>query len=430
MFSKLSTELVCIIISQLDSVQDLYSIICASTGIYAAFHGSKQIILSAVVRNVVGLKILPDALFATRVRQYPLLHAYGLRAALGVHETAMSLAEAEQISRLWHSCDYFVKKCSTHFLSKAERQAKSQDSKSRAIDDNSGTQEALFALSSLELRRIERAVWRYATFQSIFDDASYADKREVSRRVKSLFTDHTCWEIEEVACVNQYINDRLGDVFRAVDDHFVDSVRSKEQTSNSRYLPWGDEGCFDLESEEAEAPFFDSDDWIFTSSQHWRRLGVAQHLASLGLPFLRSLLEADLDGQKHMITKNYHCQTWSLHGALRSWPQVLTRSFETHSKGWKNDHVREFGGDDLPKRNQAWHWAHQNQHEMYFSERNAPLREWGYVFWDENRLQRWGILDDPWPLLFTDERQERYQNRPGPFEGPSAQERLRCLGLA
>lgn len=420
MFSKLSTELVCIILSQLDSVQDLYSIIRASTGIYAAFHGSKQIILSAVVRNVVGPEILPDALFATRVRQYPLLHAYGLRAALGVHETAMSLAEAEQISRLWPSCDYFVKKCSTHFLSEAERQAKSQDNKSRAINDNSGTQEASLPLSSLELRRIERAVWRYATFQSIYNDPSYADESKVFRRAISLFTDYASWEIEEMACVHQYITGRLGDVFREVDDHFVNSVRSKQKTSNLRYLPWGDEGSLGLESQEAEAASFRSDDWIFINIE--KRI----YLASLGLPFLRSLLEADLDSQKHTITENYNDRPLSLDRALRLRPQAKTGVFET--EGWENGQVRAFEGDDLHRWNHAWHWAHQNQHEIiYFSKRNAPLREWGYVFWDDSRLQRWGILDDPWPVIHANQLPEHCQKRPGPSNRPSTQQRLRDL---
>jgi hypothetical protein len=46
----------------------------------------------------------------------------------------------------------------------------------------------------------------------------------------------------------------------------------------------------------------------------------------------------------------------------------------------------------------AWRWAHaaQSADDWVFSDRQSPLRRWGYVMWDRERLDAWGVLEHAW----------------------------------
>lgn len=212
MFSKLSTELVCLILAQLDNFQDLFSTVRASGCVYDAFRGSKQVILSAVIKNTIDPRVMPDAVAAVRVsrlRQKGTLEiTIGLRPVdindepavgqavlpgisslvsqgVGPVGTITSLDEAEQLCRLWHSHDYFIKRCSIDFLSKAQS-AQSQDDKGYTVVDTSMTTPASSSLSSLELARLQRAFLRYSTFQDIINGSTCQPYTEASSRRNSL----------------------------------------------------------------------------------------------------------------------------------------------------------------------------------------------------------------------------------------------------
>lgn len=47
---------------------------------------------------------------------------------------------------------------------------------------------------------------------------------------------------------------------------------------------------------------------------------------------------------------------------------------------------------------EAWRWAHDLEPAMYFvaGYGQASLREWGYVFWDMEKLERWDIFGKYW----------------------------------
>jgi hypothetical protein len=408
------------ILAQVDDLQDLCSIIRASACVYGAFQGSKQRFLSAVVRNIIDPRVLPDALLAVRTRQLvstledwkggqlSLLPSNSLRNAIGLRELTMTPVEARQVCHLWDSHDYFIRKCFTHFLLNAPPQDKPEDDKPEDDKPDDSTPRASSYLSLTELARLQRAVLRYTTFQCIINGLSRQyDLGKSSRRVTSYFADYTPWEIEEVACFHQYVCGRLSDLFKEIEDHFVKSIRSTEKDTTSQYLPCSNEGHLGLDSQDAEEPVVDSKesvDWMFVGCEKQYQWQVVHHLASLGLPFLQSLFEANLERQKQMVVENYEYQPKSFVRALRFWTPPLIGIFETEWEGWSSGEILSFEGDDLQKRNHAWLWAHQNRPErLSYCVRDFDLREWGYVFWDSDRLQRWKVMDEPRPVLNPDQ---------------------------
>ncbi len=58
---------------------------------------------------------------------------------------------------------------------------------------------------------------------------------------------------------------------------------------------------------------------------------------------------------------------------------------EVHFEG---DSVR--GGPNV-----MWLWTTGNKMDFsYFLRQNKTLREWGYVFWDQKRLEKWGVPNE------------------------------------
>jgi hypothetical protein len=292
MFTKLPTELVCLILSQLDNLQDLYSVISASTFIYNVFKGTRCVVLNKVIRKIIRPEAMPDALFTLRARD----------SKSQVQGLDLSLAEAEQLCHLWHSHDYFIKGLIVSFKSNLNEQLRLK-SPEAAEDPAIGLSKE--SLSPLEVVRIQRAMFRYSAFQAIINDRYVKSRTAAANRVADLAGHHTPWEIEEVGCIHQHILNRLYDVLIQVEDYFIDSVQAAEQQSASRYLPSDLEVPLDLESEEAEDPFFDDKHFIFTKSRRYKRTEVLQYLSSLGLPSLRGLIGASPDLQKRMYTETY-----------------------------------------------------------------------------------------------------------------------------
>jgi hypothetical protein len=43
--------------------------------------------------------------------------------------------------------------------------------------------------------------------------------------------------------------------------------------------------------------------------------------------------------------------------------------------------------------NAAWCWSNGDRLEIDYFEGREDLKKWGYVMWDKERLDRWGVLD-------------------------------------
>ena len=59
---------------------------------------------------------------------------------------------------------------------------------------------------------------------------------------------------------------------------------------------------------------------------------------------------------------------------------------------WINQAELRFTSDAVEKPNATWSWSNGNKVEIMYNQK-PDLSKWGYVFWDKERLDRWGILD-------------------------------------
>jgi hypothetical protein len=55
-----------------------------------------------------------------------------------------------------------------------------------------------------------------------------------------------------------------------------------------------------------------------------------------------------------------------------------------------------FEGDEEELPNSGWVWSKRDtdleDRERYFEEGDEGVRRWGYVMWDQERLDEWGVL--------------------------------------
>lgn len=103
------------------------------------------------------------------------------------------------------------------------------------------------------------------------------------------------------------------------------------------------------------------------------------------------------------------------------------RHFQAEYQDWKSGQQLEFEGGDLQKCNFAWLCLHQMKpYPGYNDKCDRDLRTWGYVFWDKDRLDQMRLLEETWSARYSHAPPAGYQEK----SRPSAQERLRDLGLA
>ncbi len=443
LFAALSTELIYMILGRLDHPQDLYSVIRASPHVLGCFGSSKEIILKSVVKNCFSHMVLADAIVAARFlpenqrsidaqhdrQQRPAILTRTIREMRATPEPEVTVDESIELCRLYPSLNYFIKDCSENFLATARREAnffrKSNDSRTKSLVPPANNER----LSPLELARLQRAFVRYLTLQTLLHapEPEYHNSKVSEEPVAALLGEYAPWEVEEIACVHQYIISLLEDVFEDVENYFVFAVATTERPSTSRYLPEGNSAA-DLDSLEAEAAFCDPEVWMFMDHEKRYHPQTIEHLATFGFQFLRALLEADNTRRTTLINENYKAHYSNMGDALKHPPRQDTAMFRRERDGERNFVKLDFEGDEYEKRNLAWLWSNQYRPQYGYSQTcNLDLRAWGYVFWDKGRLDRLGILKEERPPFHCTRYPPHYRK---PAIKPSAQKRLRELGLA
>lgn len=229
-------------------------------------------------------------------------------------------------------------------------------------------------LSVNESRRFYRAFYRFEIFCTLFrnwknpsddeslsdasledEDSTYEiDSMEKSSRFLSLFSP---WEVEELACVRDY----LYNYYRRMLLKYEPDLRERNPNLDlSEDGPWLEENI--------------------------------EYLMALSLRFYRRMEMSSPGRQMRYLD----------HG-LRSGPLFLSDALKAPSQAAVyqtlavDDPVElHFEGDSVHSGpNVMWLWATGNGMDFsYFLPENSPLREWGYVFWDQKRLEKWDVPDE------------------------------------
>lgn len=90
---------------------------------------------------------------------------------------------------------------------------------------------------------------------------------------------------------------------------------------------------------------------MFLDSEKQAQPRLIEHLATVGLKYFHTLVEADNRQRRSMINRYYSWQFNSLEDALKHRPWPKTDFFQEEWEGWERSQKLEFEADEHQKRN-------------------------------------------------------------------------------
>ena len=113
---------------------------------------------------------------------------------------------------------------------------------------------------------------------------------------------------------------------------------------------------------------------------------------SRGLGFLRRISQASTSDQICMLRKNFIQTHFFLTRALEEEPNDYVDRMNAFDD-WIDKLPLRFA-DDSDGPNAAWTWSNGDIVELFhFQPSKKKFRKWGYVMWDKERLDQWGVLE-------------------------------------
>ncbi|KAF6220122.1 hypothetical protein HO133_003253 [Letharia lupina] len=369
----LPVEIQSAVLLNIRDIASLKGLIHASPKYHSAYLSQRHAILKRVLFN----SIHPDAL-------------YDAFSAINSSRTLTSNIE-DRVGRVKAFLSEYKDNCDTwtspeHLdLESAYRLARLQNQVQHATEDLcklafsshqlTGNQVRHWEqLSSNESRRFYRAFYRFEIFCNLFrnwdtppddeslpnassedgDSTSELDSIEKSSRFLGLFNP---WEVEELACVRDYFCSYYRRMLRKFEPELRDRNPSLDLSED---CPWLEENI--------------------------------EYLMALSLRFYRRLEMSSPSRQMRYLDYGLRSGPSFLSDALKEPPQAAVHQtlfvddpVEVH---FEADSVR--GGPNV-----IWLLATCNRMDCsYFLWQNEPLREWGYVFWDQKRLEKWDVPNE------------------------------------
>ena len=405
---SLPTEIQILILLQISTLKDLQSLIHASAHFYAAFRLSKAEVLSAVLRRIIHPSAISDALSAVtaerfeheRIDKEQITHFLDYFKTVHDVTRVIPLSKSISLCQLHESVDYFVQRCSKQWLSVLQDRSWALEP-SLDLEDRSKPK----PLSFIEEARLQRALYRFEFYCRIYQslDALYSrpvfDATNQSRDFLALFPH---WQIEELACVRDYVYQQLRFIFDRVEDDFVKYIIAEDfedvnvpQHYNRFYHKPSSCVASGVSFDDYFSPDrFDNYDYFFGDAEKSRQLVYMEYIMSRGLPFLHRLLEADSQTRNKLVLANTKSAKEFLSDALEK-PSTEDDGFNLQECIDFSSGVKlAFDGDGTGERNEAWLWSNDfRPWPMFYEHDKKHLRRWGYVFWDSSRLRVSGILD-------------------------------------
>ncbi|KAK2757965.1 hypothetical protein FQN54_004371 [Arachnomyces sp. PD_36] len=232
-------------------------------------------------------------------------------------------------------------------------------------------------LTRNERSRIEVAFFRFELYCNLFRQRGVytSGGRETHERIeeghwKLFFDFFSPWENEQLACVHDYLADKVVVPFDDVSDHDI---------------YWGEESISCHEDTCLDAELY------------------IQSLLSKGLAVLHRLVAASTYEERHKLLGIIPSSDWDfLSSGMIGDPRELSygqyRPYSMFGQDEREALQSKTSTQD-PDRGpcHAWFWAHEsyNGESGFYNRDHELLRKMGYVMWDDWRLEHWGILEKP-----------------------------------
>ncbi|KAI9875610.1 MAG: hypothetical protein M1830_008208 [Pleopsidium flavum] len=438
---RLSPELQRLVLLQLPSFQSLHSLIQASPQYYQIFAASKERILSAVIKRIIHPDALPDALAAVRAsffeprgpnRETALSFIDSLRHDRKIDHSKKLLPLSTSISlcQLHRSIEYLV-----YDFTQRTSPVLKQYSQSLGLTHHSEASEGEGPpLSSIEEARLQRAFYRVELYGHLFyTDPGARESMRALEQAHTFLAEFPPWQIEELACIRDYISRRLAEAFDQAEDHFVKTVLAEgddqDHNHDTKSLAPAENDNDDKDNEDDEdneddlvgPNRFDLDDDFFSKSTKVSYHDTyMEYMLSLGLPFLHHLFKKNGAELMQSIVVNVRYGGDFLTTALKA-PPKRTVTYVMEEIARDNGVKLKFYGDDAKEPNEAWLWSNDFAPSVSWNSLcTQALRHWGYVFWDRSRLRASGIFS----LSARDVEDKCGFRKRSRMREPSAEERL------
>lgn len=400
---SLAPELQLQILFNADTPDDLHALIQASPRLYQVYLHNKDTILSAVALRQFHPAVASDALFFAKISQLeqPLSRDTVMELCKTYpnelqEATNIPISISVALCKLVSNVRFFIEDYARNTLPIMEGLGRSLDLE--VLPEYWPENPVSYSqLSSSETGRLQRAFCRFETYRYLFARCSSEldhDLRECPSRPSltpaeqaSLFLQRfPDFQVTEINCIRDYLYRRLRGICIGLEDKAVDSLPPE---------------TFDFDQDgDLEAAEWASGVYLYTNNGKAYQNHHLEHLMSLGLAYIRRIFESTGGKQNNLFIRHIypdivrHLET-----------QFITRALElvgpNPARGdipllAKTDppFVYEVNPDvelDIPD---AWQWAHPRAPPLKLQDSALKgLRDWGYVFWDLNRLHVSGILE-------------------------------------
>ncbi|KAL5365793.1 hypothetical protein BJX96DRAFT_159767 [Aspergillus floccosus] len=355
------------ILCHLDDLHTLKAAILTHSSLYSAFVSHQNVIVYRILSNIIPPGLMNEAICAlsasvvesepwTRERVVSIIEQY--KSPQPPTSLILCAKQAFQIQDLYHVIEFF----SSDFLSAAQ-----------SIKTTGWSRPP----SSLEWCRIVRSFYRFQIHRHLFrkrdrrhgknnkpsPDFSWREQWEI------WYSDYPVWELEQLACVSEYLFRKIAIPFNEIAAHDV---------------VWGSRGI------------------VFGYNEAWEFDYGATHITALlseGLPFLAEVITADSYEERYRLLTP---KATRIAIFLPSDVQDIFHSDideRVSLKDYTAEQLKSLEGskrsDTDPGPAEAWRHAHLELNWPAFvcSYEVHDLQRWGYVMWDYARLVEMGFFD-------------------------------------
>ncbi len=400
------------ILLHLESFDTLHAFILASPRIHQVFRLNRKAILSKIARRRFSPAAIRDILATEKLREIEkppfsrdtVLQFFSkdFHALDDFHGFILPPPLSTRLAKLDRTVRFFINDYAQNTLpivtqlSLSERPAIATKYEYNCDPPQS-------PVSRSESDRLRRAFCRFETYRQLFSrcssDLPYDHRNcdaepplTVYEQAERFFQHTPAYQAVEVACVRDYLHRRMRGVFDQVEDELVQRLRADDTDSGDKHRQYG----YQYSTHEGCHQQWVTTDHFFGYSGKYDQYNHIEYLCSLGLPYIRTLLESAGD-QRHdlLLRESLYCSGQYDRCFITEALGLDHLVCNDQLYGWYDRDIEscldEASRLDLPA---GWLWAHEKPYYSGLVDlHDKAFRDWGYVFWDLKRLQQAGVPD-------------------------------------
>lgn len=426
----LPPELLCQILKSVPNTKALRALLRASPRCFQVYRTCREMVLSHVTWNQITPAVVPIALDALEKRENRKLQ----RDCTDLFSSQRTLKEPHEIPlRTWERllCFHEIVESfisgftnsrlvalenSIHLQNQTSLPRKSPGRIKQKKENKSSS--IHLSLSQLEYARLARAFYNLELYSSLFYDLdpiiSWPVFFDASLERAMIFLQSLPdWEFEELLCVRSYLIDRLIDFLNKFEDDFM-----KAYLRDRPYIRWPCPG-------NLGPPFTRMGQDIHRFDENWMQDGWIESRLIRGLEILSAIFSAHTLPAKYKALKKDFSPVLKMSVALEphleweemeEWEGMVGWEVMEECEVMEKMESSQIGFyEKIEQPNGSWFWATKFcGHSRILTKPQIfngwaldecdinDFRRWGYVIWDNARLDRLGILkNSPSNILAT-----------------------------